>query len=153
MARNVSSLTRSIEGLAGRTELIEQTLTIVNAGHVLLVIKCRLSIAMVSPVEQQNQKEGSMNQLISASIVVVLVTIGAIPYAGADDKIAATNYYSAYYDGHYGEIVDGYWGRHGKFFWYKDLGGTWRQDDGSHFQHEPATGFVMVHGSGIARQH
>ncbi len=71
----------------------------------------------------------------------------------ADDRISDTNYYAAYYDGHYGEITDGYWGRHGRYFWFKDRTGTWREDSGNHFQRDSAAGFTLVHGSGAPRSH
>ena len=86
-------------------------------------------------------------------VVSATSTFVAIEVARADEKISDTNYYSAYYDGHYGPITDGYWGRHGRFFWFKDRGGVWHQDDGSHFRKDAETGLSLVHGSGAPRSH
>ena len=94
----------------------------------------------------------SKNSHIIGSIFAILI-LGASPVAYGDDRISGTNFYAAYYDGHYGQIADGYWGRHGKYFWYKDQAGNWHQDDGTHFQKESAPGFVLIHGSGVQRSH
>jgi hypothetical protein len=87
------------------------------------------------------------------SALAALIWLGAAAPSLAQDRVSDTNYYAAYYDGKYGPIADGYWGRDRKNFWYKDRSGQWHQDDGSHFQHDAANGFIMVHGSGAARQH
>jgi hypothetical protein len=94
-----------------------------------------------------------MSRSILGLSFALVACIAITTHAAAQDAIPAGNYYAAYYDGHHGEIADGYWGRHGEFFWYKDRSGTWHRDDGSHFKREPARGFSLVHGSGIARQH
>jgi len=86
-------------------------------------------------------------------ILAALVFLGAIGPSLADDRIAATNYYAAYYDGKVGPVADGYWGHNGKVFWYQDRSGTWHQDDGTHFQRDAAAGFTLFHGSGVSRQH
>ena len=88
-----------------------------------------------------------------ALVAFAIALLSNGPIAWADERISDTNFYAAYYDGHYGQIADGYWGRHGKYFWYKDHGGNWHQDDGAHFQKESATGFVLIHGSGTQRSH
>jgi hypothetical protein len=87
------------------------------------------------------------------SILVGALVFSNGYHARAQDKLSDSNFYAAYYDGHYGEVADGYWDRHGKHFWYKDRSGVWHQDDGTHFQRESATGYVLVHGSGAARSH
>ena len=93
-----------------------------------------------------------MRAIIAAFMVTALAP-ATIQDLRADDAISRTNYYAAYYDGHYGPITDGYWGRHGRYFWFKDQRGNWHQGDGSHFQRDAANGFALIHGSGAARSH
>ncbi len=65
---------------------------------------------------------------------------------------AATKYYDAYYDGHYGRFVDGYWGTDGAF-WYADGDQIWRRDEAHHFAHQPGDGLAHIYGSGTHREH
>jgi hypothetical protein len=94
-----------------------------------------------------------MNRLFPALAIAILSSTGAIAYAGTYVQVAANDYSTAYYDGHYGQIIDGYWGRDGKF-WYEDRSEHWHQDDGNHFQHDAASGFVVFQGvAGTLRAH
>jgi hypothetical protein len=94
----------------------------------------------------------SWNKSLLVAAFGLLIPLGAAAHAGAFVQVADNDYYSAYYDGKYGQILDGYWGRDGKF-WYEDRSGDWHEDDGSHFQHDSADGFKRVQGSGGPRSH
>jgi hypothetical protein len=87
--------------------------------------------------------------LIVACAPAVIVSSQAAPFVQVADN---NDFYTAYYDGHYGPILDGYWGRDGKY-WYEDRGENWHEDDGTHFMRDPADGLKHVQGSGAPRVH
>lgn len=124
--------------------IVDRALTILSCG--LNIDRSRDEEAAVGEVTMQ--KAFALVLVVSATLALIVVQT-----ARGDERISDTNYYAAYYDGHYGPITDGYWGRHGKYFWFKDRGGAWHQDDGAHFQRESATGFALIHGSGAPRSH
>jgi hypothetical protein len=94
---------------------------------------------------------------------LVVAVVVAIVWAGVDaradeafqpgQRVAANDYYDAYYDGQEGPFADGYWGTDGHF-WFE--GGTasdiWERDDEGHFRRTPAPGFKLVHGTGMQRE-
>jgi hypothetical protein len=91
--------------------------------------------------------------LMLGLIAFAVLALVAMQSVRAEDNISASNYYAAYYDGHYGPISEGYWGRRAQYFWFKDREGVWRRDDAGHFKHEIAAGFSLIHGSGAPRMH
>jgi hypothetical protein len=94
-----------------------------------------------------------MKRLFPALAIVIVCSTGAAAYASAFVQIAANDYFTAYYDGHYGQILNGYWGRDGKF-WYEDRSENWHLDDGNHFQRDAASGFALYQGvAGTLRYH
>lgn len=95
----------------------------------------------------------SLKRLVPVLIIACLPSLAASSQADPLVQVAVnSDYYTAYYDGHYGQIIDGYWGRDGKF-WYEDRGENWHKDDGTHFQRDPADGLTHVQGSGGVRDH
>ncbi len=95
----------------------------------------------------------SLKRLVPVLVAAGLACSAAAANASHYVQLAANNdYYTAYYDGHYGPITDGYWGRDGKF-WYEDRSDNWHEDDGTPFQRDPADGFKHVQGSGGQREH
>jgi hypothetical protein len=72
-----------------------------------------------------------------------------IPYGA---RIAANDFYDAYYDGSYGTFTDVYWGQDGRY-WFLSLDGrNWVPDEAGHFRRMPAPGFVLVRGTGAHRE-
>ena len=97
----------------------------------------------------------SWNRSGLAAVVCLITSLGVSPLGSAFAQVADNDYYSAYYDGNYGQILDGYWGRDGKY-WYEDRSGNWHQDDGNHFQRDTAglsaSRAAAVHGVTNRRQ-
>jgi hypothetical protein len=67
-------------------------------------------------------------------------------------RVAANDFYDAYYDGAYGTFTDVYWGQDGRYWFLSQDGRNWVPDKEGHFRRTPATGFVLVRGTGVQRQ-
>jgi hypothetical protein len=67
-------------------------------------------------------------------------------------RIAANDFYDAYYDGSYGTFTDVYFGQDGHYWYLSQDGRIWARDDGGHFRRTPAEGFALVRGTGVQRE-
>jgi len=67
----------------------------------------------------------SLKRLVPVLFVACMPVVISSSHASPFVQVAAnSDYYTAYYDGHYGPILDGYWGRDGKY-WYQDRNENW----------------------------